>query len=51
MGKTSLIQTLIVQDIENDHGVFFLDPHGEAIDQLITYQSIADAYKKTGYRS
>src|SRR5215510_5000228 len=33
-GKTSLIKHIIVQDIANGHGVFFLDPHGDAIDDL-----------------
>jgi hypothetical protein len=34
-GKTELIKTIILQDIENGHGIFFLDPHGDAIDDLI----------------
>jgi hypothetical protein len=34
-GKTTLIKKIIAQDIENDHGVFFLDPHGDAIDDLL----------------
>jgi DNA helicase HerA-like ATPase len=34
-GKTELIKRLILQDIENGHGVFFLDPHGDAVDALI----------------
>jgi GTPase SAR1 family protein len=38
MGKTSLIIRLINQDIENNHGVFFIDPHGEAIDDLLKSQ-------------
>jgi DNA helicase HerA-like ATPase len=34
-GKTELIKTLILEDIEHGHGVFFLDPHGDAVDELI----------------
>ena len=33
-GKTTLIKSIIEQDIENGHGVFFLDPHGDAIEDL-----------------
>src|SRR4030095_3674892 len=35
-GKTTLIKKIIAQDIENGHGVFFLDPHGDAIEALLT---------------
>jgi hypothetical protein len=35
-GKTTLLKNLIYQDMRNDHGVFFLDPHGGAIDDLLT---------------
>jgi DNA helicase HerA-like ATPase len=35
-GKTTLIKNIIAQDIENGHGVFFLDPHGDAIEDLLT---------------
>ena len=33
-GKTTFIKKLIEQDMENGHGVFFLDPHGDAIEDL-----------------
>ena len=33
-GKTTLIESIIEQDIEHGHGVFFLDPHGDAIEDL-----------------
>jgi hypothetical protein len=36
-GKTTLLKNLIYQDIQNGHGVFFLDPHGDAIDDLLTH--------------
>lgn len=29
MGKNALLINLILQDITDGHGVFFLDPHGE----------------------
>jgi len=35
MGKTSLLVNLILQDIEHGHGVFFLDPKGDAIHDLM----------------
>jgi hypothetical protein len=35
MGKSSLLVNLMVQDIKHGHGLFFLDPHGDAIDDLI----------------
>jgi Type IV secretion-system coupling protein DNA-binding domain len=35
-GKTSLLKNLIFQDMKNGHGVFFLDPHGDAIADLQT---------------
>jgi hypothetical protein len=35
MGKTTLIENTILQDIKNGHGVFFLDPHGDAITNLV----------------
>ena len=34
-GKTTLIKNIIAQDIDNGHGVFFLDPHGDAIEDLL----------------
>jgi type IV secretory pathway TraG/TraD family ATPase VirD4 len=36
-GKTTLLKNLIFQDIRNGHGVFFLDPHGDAIDDLLAH--------------
>jgi hypothetical protein len=34
MGKSALLVNLMGQDIENEHGLFFLDPHGDAITDL-----------------
>ena len=33
-GKTTLLKNLIFQDMKHGHGVFFLDPHGDAIEDL-----------------
>jgi Helicase HerA, central domain len=35
MGKSALMVNIMRSDIEHGHGVFFLDPHGEAIDDLL----------------
>jgi hypothetical protein len=35
MGKSALMVNLMIQDIEHGHGVFFLDPHTDAIDDLL----------------
>jgi Helicase HerA, central domain len=43
-GKTELIKKLTLEDIEHGHGVFFLDPHGDAVDELI--QRIPEARVK-----
>src|SRR4051794_32757595 len=37
MGKTSLLITIALQDIRHGHGVFFLDPHGDAIVDIIRH--------------
>src|SRR4051812_40644598 len=34
-GKSTLLTNMIAQDITNGHGVFFLDPHGEAINDIL----------------
>src|SRR5947209_1215173 len=40
MGKSTLLINLQKQDIEHGHGLFFLDPHGTAILDLL---SVADS--------
>jgi len=35
-GKTALMKKNIEQDMRNGHGVFFLDPHGDAVEELQT---------------
>jgi len=37
MGKTALIQNMAVQDIQEGHGVGFVDPHGEAAEELLDF--------------
>lgn len=37
MGKTELLKTMIVQDIVNGRGVGFVDPHGEAAEEILDY--------------
>jgi hypothetical protein len=39
MGKSALMVNLAKRDAFNHHGVFFLDPHGDAIDDLLTCMS------------
>src|SRR5438477_10524257 len=34
-GKTTLLVNLILQDIEQERGVCFLDPHGDAINDIL----------------
>lgn len=37
MGKTELLKSLAVQDIRRGNGIGFLDPHGEAVDELLDF--------------
>jgi hypothetical protein len=34
MGSTDLLVNIMLQDIANGHGLFFLDPHGDAIQSI-----------------
>lgn len=36
-GKTTLLKNMIIQDIENGSGLCFLDPHGDAAEELLDY--------------
>ena len=36
-GKSSLLLNMIIQDIRNGEGVGVLDPHGDLIDQILSY--------------
>ena len=35
MGKTNLLENLVIQDIQKGHGVAFVDPHGDTAEKLI----------------
>lgn len=35
MGKSTLLENLAIQDIQNGEGVCFLDPHGKSADLLM----------------
>lgn len=37
MGKTTLIENMVVQDIINGHGVAFVDPHGDSVEKVLEY--------------
>ncbi|MCP6756528.1 type IV secretion system DNA-binding domain-containing protein, partial [Klebsiella pneumoniae] len=36
-GKSTLLLSMIVQDIQNGEGVGVLDPHGDLIDKVLGY--------------
>ena len=35
MGKTNLLEHMVIQDIQNGHGVAYVDPHGDTAEKLI----------------
>lgn len=35
MGKTNLLENLVIQDIQHGHGVAYIDPHGDTAEKLI----------------
>ena len=37
MGKSNLLENMAIQDIQNGHGIAFMDPHGSAADRLMDY--------------
>ncbi len=37
MGKTEMLKNMAVQDIQSGHGVGFVDPHGEAVEDLLNF--------------
>ena len=37
MGKTVALKNLAIQDIQEGHGIGFVDPHGEAAQELLDY--------------
>lgn len=36
MGKTTLLEHLVMQDIQNGHGVAYVDPHGDTAEKIIS---------------
>jgi hypothetical protein len=37
MGKSTLLENMAIQDIQNGEGMAFLDPHGKTVDLLLEY--------------
>ncbi|MCF7815456.1 MAG: type IV secretion system DNA-binding domain-containing protein [Candidatus Pacebacteria bacterium] len=37
MGKSTLLENMAVQDIQNGEGIAFIDPHGSAVENLLNY--------------
>lgn len=37
MGKSTLLQNMAIQDIQNGEGMAFIDPHGSAVETLLQY--------------
>lgn len=37
MGKTELLKNMVIQDIKNGNGVGFVDPHGEAAEEILKF--------------
>ncbi len=37
MGKTAMLENMVIQDIRMGHGVAFIDPHGEAAENLLNF--------------
>lgn len=37
MGKTTLMENMIIQDIMNGKGLAFVDPHGDSVEKILDY--------------
>ena len=37
MGKSTVLENMAIQDIQNGHGIAFMDPHGGTADKLLDY--------------
>ena len=37
MGKSTLLENMAVQDIQNGEGIAFIDPHGATAEKLLDY--------------
>jgi CxxC-x17-CxxC domain-containing protein len=37
MGKTAFLENMAIQDIQDGHGMCFIDPHGDAVERLLNF--------------
>jgi hypothetical protein len=37
MGKSTILENMAIQDMQNGHGIAFMDPHGSTADKLLDY--------------
>lgn len=37
MGKSTMLENMAIQDIQNGEGVMFIDPHGSTVEKLLDY--------------
>ena len=37
MGKTTMIENMVIQDIQDGHGVAFIDQHGDSVEKVLNY--------------
>ena len=37
MGKSNLMENMAIQDIQNGHGIAYVDPHGEGAEKLLDF--------------
>jgi hypothetical protein len=37
MGKTTMMENMVIQDIRNGHGVCFIDPHGDSVMKILNF--------------
>lgn len=37
MGKSTMLENMAIQDIQNGEGIFFLDPHGSSAEKLLDF--------------
>lgn len=37
MGKTTMMENMVIQDIRNGNGVCFIDPHGDSLKKILDY--------------
>ncbi|NQV11985.1 type IV secretion system DNA-binding domain-containing protein, partial [Candidatus Uhrbacteria bacterium] len=37
MGKTTLLENMVLQDVYNGHGLCYIDPHGDTVENMLDY--------------